>query len=194
MPKFRLETTLDGEANVLPRLALLTAPHMAALEAFRENLERDGRSVPHFDPFDGGVEAELLILLETPGPSTSPVRFVSIDNPTGTAANLRRFLTAAGIVRTRIILWNIVPWLSPRRQRPTVPDIKAGVAQSLDLLENLPRLRAIVPAGRTANALTPFVLGRFPIFPIGHPSPTHVNTAPDIAAGMIATLAKAADI
>ena len=43
--------------------------------------------------------ARFLLLLETPGPSIARTNFVSRDNPTGTAANLFRFLAASGIPR-----------------------------------------------------------------------------------------------
>ena len=52
-----------------------------------------GKAVPDVDPLDGGVNARLLILLETPGPRVLGTGFVSRDNPDGTAANMFRFLT-----------------------------------------------------------------------------------------------------
>jgi hypothetical protein len=65
--------------------------------------------VPGFDPADGGADARLLLLLETPGPGGDGPRLVSRDNPTGTARNLTRFLADAGIARVDTLLWNAVP-------------------------------------------------------------------------------------
>jgi uracil-DNA glycosylase len=51
------------------RQALLGDDHVAPLVAYGTQLaERTGKAVPVVDPLDGGVNARLLILLETPGP------------------------------------------------------------------------------------------------------------------------------
>ena len=60
-----------------------------------------GRPVPDADPADGGIGARCLLLLETPGPSIGRTGFVSRDNPTPTAGNLRRFLPGRPIARRR---------------------------------------------------------------------------------------------
>ena len=62
------------------------------------------QGTPKFDPLDGGDEAEILVLLETPAPGPQADRLVSIDNPTGTARNLKRAMEAAGLDRRRIVL------------------------------------------------------------------------------------------
>jgi len=191
MPGYRSEATLDRQENIAARTAMLKADHIAPLEDFRSQLELAGQPVPFFDPLDGGIDARLLILLETPGPSIAPVRYVSIDNPTGTAANLRQFLSAAGIDRKRIVLWNTVPWITSGSIRPGHSSTKAGHSQVLALLDLLPKLGAVVLAGRTAQTLAAFIAGRLPVFSIGHPSPAHVNTAPEIRANSIDKLAMA---
>ena len=46
------------------------APHVRPLRAFARMIAAErGAAVPDPDPLDGGVEARLLLLLETPGPS-----------------------------------------------------------------------------------------------------------------------------
>lgn len=88
------------------------APHVRPLRAFARMIAAErGAAVPDPDPLDGGVEARLLLLLETPGPSIGRTGFVSRDNPTGTAANLFRFLAEAGIARRDTLIWNAVPWV-----------------------------------------------------------------------------------
>ena len=48
--------------------------------------------------------------MEAPGPKARATGFVSRDNPSPTARNLRGFLFGAGIDRTHTALWNVVPW------------------------------------------------------------------------------------
>jgi len=104
------------------RVTALTMPHMHALNGFVLRLRKEGRIVPWFDPFDGGPEARLLILMESPARRGTDPRFVSRDNATPTQANLRRFLAEAGIARRDTVLWNVVPWVmdpdGPRNRAP----------------------------------------------------------------------------
>ena len=71
---------LDDPDLIKRRRQSLADAHVAQLECWREGLLADGRPVPHFDPADGGVDARLLLLLETPGPGPERTRFVSRDN------------------------------------------------------------------------------------------------------------------
>jgi hypothetical protein len=73
---------LDDPAQLVERIRLIKSRHMTALNNYVEGLRAVFGDVPNFDPFDGGVEARLLVLLETPGPSTAGIRFTSRDNPT----------------------------------------------------------------------------------------------------------------
>ena len=68
---------------------LLNDPHIAPLTAYAVGLWHPGVEVPDFDPFDGGVDARALFLLEKPGPLTAASRpdvrrtgsgFISRDN------------------------------------------------------------------------------------------------------------------
>lgn len=93
---------------VRQRAARLSEAHIAPLERWREAIA-GGRSVPHFDPADGGIAARMLILLETPAARGDGIRFVSRDNASGTQRNLRRFLDDAGIARSDTLIWNTVP-------------------------------------------------------------------------------------
>ena len=127
------------------RRTLLDAPHVAPLVAYGALLaERLGKAVPDVDPLDGGVNARLLILLETPGPKVLGTGFVSRDNPDGTAANMFRFLTQAGIARSDTVIWNIVPWLiqtvGERNRNPTRAEVAEGLRHLPDFLDLLPRL------------------------------------------------------
>lgn len=175
------------------------APHVRPLRAFARRIAAErGAEVPDPDPLDAGVEARLLLLLETPGPSIGRTGFVSRDNPTGTAANLFRFLAEAGIARRDTLIWNAVPWVihapgalnrAPRRSEA------AAAPYFAPLLALLPRLAVVVPAGRFAQAAAaPLSALRpdLPVIPIPHPSPTYVCTSSTVRVRILAGLSDAA--
>ena len=174
---------------------------MVALERFRAGLERIHGETPHLDPFDGGVEARCLMLLETPGPRGSGIRFVSRDNHTGTARNIDRFCRGAGLDRRRMVLWNAVPWLihhpGDRNRAPTRAEITDGIALVPALLALLPALQVVVLAGRVAALAEPVIAAHRPTITVlktAHPSPVYVVTKPNIAGWIEATLAEAASL
>jgi hypothetical protein len=179
------------------RQALLGEDHVAPLVAYSARLaERIGKTVPVVDPLDGGVNARLLILLETPGPRVLGTGFVSRDNPSGTAANMFRFLTNAGIARDDTVIWNIVPWLiqtlGERNRNPSRGEVAEGLAHLPDFLDLLPRLELAVLAGRKAEAALGLLEARaIPCLTMPHPSPTYVCTSPDVALRISACLGKA---
>lgn len=186
-------------ANAMQRAVGLAAPHMIAIEHYRAALEQRRGSTPHADPADGGTAAELLLLLETPGPRGATPRFVSCDNPTGTARNLRRFLSLAGIDRRRIVLWNVVPWLihapGAVNRPPRRAEVLEGLLELPDFLRILPGLQVIVSAGRVAGCAAPVLAEHRPDLPVlamPHPSPTFVCTSPTVPARILAALAAAA--
>jgi uracil-DNA glycosylase len=167
------------------RITALDASHMTALNNLVADLRRDHGDVPWFDPFDGGSDARLLVVMETPGPSMAAVRFTSRDNATGTARNLRGFFEAAGIDRRDTALWNAVPWVIPRRdgrmRPPTLREAAVARAWIPALLARLPRLRAILLAGRVAGLAEPAFREAAPecaILRIPHPSPTNLAVEP----------------
>ena len=181
------------------RRTLLAAPHVAPLVAYGASLaERLGRAVPDVDPLDGGIDARLLILLETPGPKVLGTGFVSRDNPDGTAANMFRFLTQAGISRSDTVIWNIVPWLiqtaGERNRNPTRAEVAEGLCHLPDFLNLLPRLELAVVAGRKAEAAVGLLETRkIPCLTMPHPSPTYVCTSPDVALRISICLGKASE-
>jgi hypothetical protein len=90
----------------------LNEPHIAPLTAFVQKLRYGmgaGYEIPYFDPWDGGIAAEVLFLFEAPGPQAKGSGFISRNNPDPSANNFFEFNRQIGICRKRTISWNIVP-------------------------------------------------------------------------------------
>ena len=66
--------------------------------------------VPYFDPFDGGIKAKLLFVLQSPVHGAEESCFVSRDNDDTSAGNTYFIFDQAGMPREETALWNIVPW------------------------------------------------------------------------------------
>jgi uracil-DNA glycosylase len=150
------------------------------------------------DPRDGGIEARLLILLETPGLHIGKTGIVSADNPSSTGRNLRRFLGAAGIPRRERVIWNAVPWViqgGGRNRAPRAAEIREGLAELLRFLALLPELRVAVLAERVAGIAAETMATARPgvaVLHMPHLSPTYVCTSPEVSRRIEATLAEAA--
>jgi hypothetical protein len=183
--------------DVTERLALLDLPAFAPIEAWRRTIAKD-RIVPHVDPLDAGTDATVLILLETPGPGSSPVRFVSRDNGSGTQRNLSRFLAEAGVPRRATLLWNCVPWVleaGGERRAVRRDEMAEGLSLLPGLLTLLPRLRVAVLAGRVAaraEGTLRTIRPELVICAIPHPSPANVCTSPAVAAAIRTVLRQVA--
>lgn len=169
------------------RRKALQQAHMAPLVAFVHQLRAStphAARVPDFDPFDGGVQAECLFLLEAPGGRAVGSCFVSRNNPDETAKNFFELNREAGLARERTVVWNVVPWYvgSGTRIRPVTPPDLAQPAPHLQrLLALLPRLRVVVLVGRKAQRAR----GRVEqwaqhclILECPHPSPMCLNRVP----------------
>lgn len=156
-------------------------PFLGVVERIRR--ERKGAKVPSFDPLNGNEGARYLFLLEAPGPKAVARDIVSFDNPDQTAKNLRSQLEKAGIQRSDIALWNVVPWYLGNAEGTKIrgamsPDVKQGVAYLRAVIESMPRLEFIVLVGGAAR-LAHIHLSQFSkvrILSCHHPSPKVQNT------------------
>ncbi|CAO4168290.1 Uracil-DNA glycosylase [Methylorubrum populi] len=192
--------SLRDPAVLAARRAMADAPHIRPLRALARRIAEERKAeVPDPDPLDGGVDARLLLLLETPGPSIGRTGFVSRDNATGTAANLFRFLREAGIARRDTLIWNAVLWVihapGALNRAPRRSEAATAAPYFAPLLALLPRLAVVVPAGRFAqHAAAPLKQARpdLPVVPIPHPSPTYVCTSPSVRERILAGLSQAA--
>lgn len=163
------------------------------------------RAGPHaavldFDPWDGGVRAECLFLLEAPSRKAVESGFISRNNPDETAKNFFELNRDAGIPRRRTVTWNVVPWYvgTASRIRPVArADILAARPYLAALLALLPRLRVAVLIGRKAQRARPLFDRLAPWVPLlscPHPSPLFINNRPGNRHLILATLRKAAQI
>ena len=192
---------LSDLAEVARRHAMRHAPHLSGLHPFLAAVRARFGEVPDPDPLDGGTDARLLLLLETPGPAIRGSGIVSRDNPTGTGRNLRVMLDGAGLRRADTLIWNVVPWIihdeGARNRAPTRAEIRSGLGTISPLLDCLPHLQVVVLAGKAAGAAEPALRAARPSLPIlrmHHPSPTIQCTSPAIRQGCAAALAEAAII
>jgi uracil-DNA glycosylase len=181
IPKF-----LSDPAARAARHAQLMEPHVAPLTVYVAELRDEagpGAAIPDFDPWDGGVTAELLYLLEAPGAKAVLSGFISRNNPDETAKNFFELNRAAGIPRERTVSWNIVPWYigtGARIRAADRSDIEAGLSALTRLLAILPKLKAAVLIGRKAERAASLVSQLRPeirLFRSPHPSPLFINNA-----------------
>ncbi len=180
---------LLGDTNAIKsREAQLELPHIAALTDFvvklRNTMGPDAY-IPYFDPWDGGIDAEVLFLLEAPGPKTWESGFVSRNNPDETAKNFFELNNEVGLDRKRTVIWNIVPWYigTENKIRPAnSDDIALGMKSIVELLRLLSNLKAIVLVGRKAQSaekLVREIAEHLAIFKSPHPSPMFINRKPE---------------
>jgi uracil-DNA glycosylase len=175
---------LGQSVPLAARLKEIEQPHIAPLTAFVRRLRtRMGASasIPFFDPWDGGINAEVLFLLEAPGPKARNSGFISRNNPDETAKNFFELLSEAGISRKSSVLWNIVPWYigTGTKIRPaSISDISSGMQFLEELLDLLPLLRGVVLVGQKAQRAEEFIRKIRPTLTVDtcpHPSPMFIN-------------------
>ena len=97
---------LADPAACAARSGQLHEPHIAPLTAFVETLRAQVGphvSIPNFDPWDGGIDAEILYLLEAPGPKAVLSGFISRNNPDETAKNFFELNAEAKVPRKRTV-------------------------------------------------------------------------------------------
>lgn len=178
-------------AVLVERTSRLNEPHVAPLNAWVRDLsERLGPEaiVPFFDPGDGGVTARILWLLEAPGPKATTQRggsgMISCNNNDQTAENTWRTREEAGVSRSLVVHWNVIPAYlgsDTKIRAADASDIAAAGPLLEELLGLLPELQVVILGGgaaqRTWDAHAPH--GRsLTVIKCPHPSPTNINTRP----------------
>jgi uracil-DNA glycosylase len=168
------------------RKGLLRLPHMQPLVKYLRRIQEragSGRSMPDFDPCDGGIFAKFLFLLEAPGPRAVGSSFISRNNPDQTAKNMNLLLQAAKLPRASTLLWNIVPWYIGEGKKIRGAR-KIDVAEALpylsELIGLLPELKATILVGKPAGSAAESIqaITKTPLFFAPHPSPKVFNIYP----------------
>jgi uracil-DNA glycosylase len=179
--------SLGSPAARAARLAELRDPHIAPLTAFVDTLRAEMGSdyqIPYFDPWDGGIGAEILYLVEAPGPKAIESGFISRNNPDESAKNFFTLNEEARIPRKQTITWNIVPWFiysGSRIRAANSIDIHDGIRSLKSVLNLLPVLRAVILLGKKAQHGSNQIAELRPnvkLFNSPHPSPQFVNRSP----------------
>ena len=189
--------SLGNPRHRMERLLKLHEPHVEVLTAFVERIRSErqcGDTVPYFDPEDGGVEAEILYVLEAPGPMAIQSGFISRNNPDESAKNWLEMNSLAGVPRKRTVIFNIVPWyigLGGKIRSAGSADIEQGWPYLVQLLGILPQLRIVVLVGVKAQRVAMWIRAVRPelrIMECLHPSPMFVNRKPQNRDVLLAAL------
>jgi uracil-DNA glycosylase len=113
------------------------------------------RWMPRIAPTYGGVEAEVLFLLQDPGPGTAQASasgFLSHQNDDDASELFAHCLDDADLPASRTTAWNASPWYrSEDAGRPSAAEVGAALPLLADLLDRLPRVRVVVPMGAVAQ-------------------------------------------
>ncbi len=159
------------------RRDMLGQSHAAPLASYAAKLRECGMGeVPEFDPFDGGIDARVLFLLEKPGPRTSTAQggsgFISRNNDDPTAEATFNFMQQAGIPRRLTVIWNVIPWWNSTR-KITGQELTLGASCVGDLAALLPKLRVVVLVGaKAATKAKPYFENTgIALLTSDHPSP-----------------------
>ncbi len=178
------------------RRALLDTPSVIDLNGFVRRLrEVTGLESPWFDPLDGGVEARLLVLMESPSRRGYQNGFVSVDNDTPTGRRMREAFAAAGLRRERWVVWNVVPWYlgdDQRGRNPTLGERRRGEGWLRELLSLLPCLRAVLTLGAPAREGWRSLGLDLPHIAAPHPSNTNLCARPWLTAEFERAVSEAA--
>jgi hypothetical protein len=176
-------SSLKSPEVVAHRRSMLQQPHVAPLTALIDSW-RVGLDIPDFDPFDGGIAARVLFVFESPGKRAKGSGFISQNNPDPTANNFFRLREEAGISRSSLALWNVIPeyrGATSNKSKLTTKDIVAGGRRLREVITLMPSLEMIVFSGKKAQAASQVITEAFPhlqIFGMPHPSPTNLNCRP----------------
>jgi hypothetical protein len=159
---------------------------MAPLSAYVAGLRdsRPGWQFPDFDPLGGGIESDILFLMEKPGPMAGGSGFISMCNDDPTAEHSLHFAQQAGIAYSRLSIWNVMPGWNGKI-RYTKDEHTWGMAQLAALLALLPRLQVAVLVGREAQKAAPLLEAYgLPVVTSAHPARRVRNSWPKLWAAI----------
>lgn len=177
------------------------------VERWRRGGPSGSRFVPWFDPDGAGTRAQVLLLMETPGPKTvaaGDLGFSSLGNDDPTTRQVRRALTPSRLDPAQCLRWNVVPWAltgpDGRRRSPRVDDLEDARPALSALLAELVDLRVVVPFGSAAleGWMRYLTLAEHPVvvptLAVPHPSPVNGHRRQEALQRTTAALERAADL
>lgn len=177
--------------EVLLREMEIDLPHVAPLNNWVRSLRKmlgPDAIIPWFDPRDGGCDAQILWLLQSPGPKATRERggsgFISCNNNDITAKNTWETREEAGVPRKMVVHWNAIPYYigtATKIRAYDHNDIAAVGPLLSDLLNLLPRLRVVILGGKAAQEVWRNYAPTdktFHIIECPNPSPSNLNTRP----------------
>lgn len=142
------------------RLALLGGSHVAPIMVLIYEIRQRGLNVPNVDPAGAGVDARLLVLLESPGPQAVNSDFVSCNNPDPSARNLTKTINLSRFPQDEILIWNVVPQCISTKAKninATSSDIRNASEDTNKLIDLLQSLKVIIFCGRKAQSARKFL-------------------------------------
>jgi len=134
-------------------------PRVSPINKLVEKLRIETQGhVPWVDPFCGGVDARVLMVLKRPGAlGAAATNFLSLGNDDITARNTIDAIQQAGLRYEDLVFWNAIPWYASREEAISTAMRKQGAEMLRRLLPLLPNLRVVLLVGKDASYLRPIV-------------------------------------
>jgi hypothetical protein len=134
--------------------ARLHEAHIKPITDLVEELSRVGNNgfIPYVAPLYGGINAEVLLIFQDPGPKTQSGTgsgMLCAENDDPTADLFSNCLDAARLDVARTITWNAYPWYI--NKSPTASQLEAGLMPLRRLLFELRKVSVVMLMGRRAE-------------------------------------------
>lgn len=135
-------------------------PHVAPINALADRVaDAEGiyrGLVPYVDPQLGGVDAEVLALLDNPSTKAEAGTgsgLLSLENDDGTARYCADRYNAFGLTPDRVVHWNVAPApiVGVKNRASSSPERVRGALWLPELLELLPNLRVVLLMGKMSR-------------------------------------------
>ncbi len=153
--------------HVRRKVARLGEPHVRPLVDLADEIAAARRleagSVPYPDPDHGGIGAEVLFILTSPGNKArkgTGSGLLSLENDDDGAARCHREAEHVGLEWSQMVHWNLVPFPIANERRPSVSDCNDGVYWLPQVLALLQELRVVVLLARIFREAAGSDLGR----------------------------------
>lgn len=128
-----------------------TDPHHKQIRALVRQIRRKQRAaVPDVDPVGAGTAADVVVVLQNPGPGALESGLLSLQNRDPTTANQLRLFAAARLPLEICLWWNAIPWDLEGRDL-NAADCARGAGYLRQLVELMERPPIVVACGNVAH-------------------------------------------